>query len=212
MPHYLTIPFSRLFDFLCSFPFIWWRFFFHLCLCVDVFLSSTFFVLIKYSLLFSHTCRPQQKRVREQSDCGCCAVVVVRSLVRLFMLALCSLLFSAARAQLIFVDSFFVCRFFVYTILFIRFLGFSFSCFSFLGFSSFFLLYFWGLTDCVYLSPISPFAFIMLSGQFPVFLDLLLHGCDYDSGFCFILLATFAYFILQLFVRQTIVCCRPVSL
>lgn len=113
-------------------------FFFHLCLCVDVFLSSTFFVLIKYSLLFSHTCRPQQKRVREQSDCGCCAVVVVRSLVRLFMLALCSLLFSAARAQLIFVDSFFVCRFFVYTILFIRFLGFSFSCFSFLGFSSFF--------------------------------------------------------------------------
>lgn len=138
MPHYLTIPFSRLFDFLCSFPFIWWRFFFHLCLCVDVFLSSTFFVLIKYSLLFSHTCRPQQKRVREQSDCGCCAVVVVRSLVRLFMLALCSLLFSAARAQLIFVDSFFVCRFFVYTILFIRFLGFSFSCFSFLGFSSFF--------------------------------------------------------------------------
>lgn len=185
-------------------------FFFHLCLCVDVFLSSTFFVLIKYSLLFSHTCRPQQKRVREQSDCGCCAVVVVRSLVRLFMLALCSLLFSAARAQLIFVDSFFVCRFFVYTILFIRFLGFSFSCFSFLGFSSFFfLLYFWGLTDCVYLSPISPFAFIMLSGQFPVFLDLLLHGCDYDSGFCFMLLATFAYFILQLFVRQTIVCLSP---
>lgn len=119
-------------------------FFFHLCLCVDVFLSSTFFVLIKYSLLFSHTCRPQQKRVREQSDCGCCAVVVVRSLVRLFMLALCSLLFSAARAQLIFVDSFFVCRFFVYTILFIRFLGFSFSCFSFLGFSSFFFVVFLG--------------------------------------------------------------------